>query len=68
MKNIITLPIRRVNALAAETGKAPELAVADLLSTLHSRRMWAHFDRSKSSSTTAVFVYGKNVPTLTGAK
>ena len=64
MKNTITLPMCRVNALSAETGKAPELAVADLLSVFHSCKMWAHLDRSKSSRTEAVFVYGANVPTL----
>ena len=64
MKNILTLPMSRVNALAVETGKAPELAIADLLSVFHSRRMWAHFERSKTTTATAVFVYGANVPTL----
>ena len=32
MKNTLTLPMSRVNALAIETGKTPELAIADLLS------------------------------------
>jgi len=63
MKNTIALPMSRVNALAAETGKTPEVAIADLLSVLHSRRMWAHFDKSKTTTTEAVFVYGANVPT-----
>lgn len=64
MKNLITLPMCRVNALAAETGKTPELAIADLLSVFHSRKMWAHFEKSKTTATTAVFIYGVNVPTL----
>lgn len=53
----------RVNALAAETGKTPEVAVADLLSVLRNRKMWAHFEESKSTSAMAVFSYGANVPT-----
>ena len=64
MKNTLTLPMSRVNALAIETGKTPELAIADLLSVFHSRKMWAHFAKSKSSSGVAIFVYGPNVPTL----
>ncbi len=68
MKNTITLPMSRVNALAAETGKAPELAVADLLTVFHSRKMWAHLERSKTTATVAVFIYGSNVPTLRKGK
>ena len=64
MKSTITLPMSRVNALAAETGKAPELAVAELLSVLHSQKMWAHFKNPKSTGSVAVFIYGSNVPTL----
>ena len=68
MRNTITLPMCRVNALAVETGKAPELAVADLLSVFHSRKMWAHFEKSKTTATVAVFIYGTNVPTLRKGK
>lgn len=64
MRNTITLPMSRVNALAIETGEAPEVAVAALLSVLHSRKMWAHFDKSKTTDTTACFVYGQDVPTF----
>ena len=68
MKNILTLPMSRVNALAAESGKSPELAIANLLSFLHSRKMWAHFEKTKTTCDLAVFVYGCNVPTLRRGK
>ena len=68
MKNTLTLPMSRVNALAIETVKTPELAIADLLSVFHSRKMWAHFEKSKTTTATAVFVYGVNVPTFRKAK
>lgn len=63
MKDIrtIALPTYRVNALAAETGKAPELAIAELLSVLYSRKMWAHYQGHNSSE--SIFIYGQNVPT-----
>ena len=64
MKSTFTLPMCRVNALAAETGKNPEVAIAELLSVLHSRKMWAHFEKSKSTNAVAVFVCGVNVPTF----
>lgn len=66
MKNTITLPMSRVCALVEETSDAfPERVVAKLLSVLHGREMWAHFDVKKSTSEVAVFVYGANVPTPT---
>lgn len=68
MKNTLTLPMSRVNALTVETGKTPEVAIADLLSVFHSRRMWAHFERSKTTDAVAVFIYGENVPTPRKAK
>ena len=68
MKNTIALPMSRVTALAAETGKAPELAIAELLSVFHSRKMWAHLEASKTTNNVAFFVYGKNVPTLRNAR
>ena len=64
MKNTLTLPMSRVNALAIETGKTPELAIADLLSVFYSRKMWAHIEKSKSTNATAVIVYGADVPTF----
>jgi hypothetical protein len=64
MRNTLTLPMSRVNALAAETDTTPEAAISALLSVLHSRKMWAHFDKSKTTTATAVFVYGANVPTF----
>lgn len=64
MKSTLTIPMSRVNALAAETGESPELAIANLLSILRSRKMWAHFDKTKTTDDVAVFVYGCNVPTL----
>lgn len=60
---MLSLPVERVNALASETGKKPELAIADLLSVLHARKMWAHCDEKRTTKTTAVFLYGSYVPT-----
>ena len=57
----LTLPTHRVNALAVETGKDPEVAIAELLSVLHSRKMWAHLRGEHIGE--SVFVYGRNVPT-----
>lgn len=66
MKNTLTLPMSRVCALVEETSDVfPERVVAKLLSVLHGREMWAHFDAKKSTSEVAVFVYGANVPTPT---
>ena len=64
MKNTLTLPMSRVCALVEETSDVlPERVVAKLLSVLHGREMWAHFDAKNSTSEVAVFVYGANVPT-----
>lgn len=68
MRNTLTIPMSRVNALAAETGQSPEQAISSLLSTLLTRKMWAHFEESKTTSDLAVFVYGCNVPTLRRGK
>ena len=68
MKNTITLPMDRVAALVVETHSTPEAAISNLLSVLHSRRMWAHLDERKSSKDVAVFVYGSNVPTPTRSR
>ena len=68
MRNTITLPVKRVAALVAETGDVlPERVIAKLLSTLYSREMWAHLDARKSTNEVAVFVYGSNVPTPTNS-
>lgn len=64
MRKTISLPMLRVNGLAAETKSDPESAVSNLLSVLFARRMWAHFDADKSSAATAVFICSDNVPTL----
>ena len=61
--NTFTIPMRRAQALAVEAGEAAEVVVAQLLSTLHARKMWAHLDGKRSTAATAVFVYGSNVPT-----
>ena len=68
MRNTLTLPRSRVAALVVETNTPSETAVANLLSVLHARKMWAHLDEKKSSRTKAVFVYGANVPTLRHAR
>ena len=61
----ITLPTSRVNALSRETGKQPEEAVADILSVLLGRRMWAHSQPARLGSPDVVlFVYGQNVGTF----
>lgn len=63
MNNTISLPRSRVAALAAETRTSSEIAIAGLLSVLHSRKMWAHLDTKRSTQNVCVFVYGANVPT-----
>lgn len=63
--NTFTIPMSRAEALAVEAGKAAEDVIAQLLSTLHARKMWAHFDAKNSTSEKAVFIYGVNVPTPT---
>lgn len=63
MRGAISLPMGRVTALANEMGKSAELAVADLLSVLCSRKMWAHLKGWDAQGEAAVFVYGDNVPT-----
>lgn len=64
MRKTISLPMCRVNGLAAESKTDPESAVSKLLSVLFARRMWAHLDVNKSSTSTAVFICSDNVPTL----
>ena len=64
MRKTISLPMHRVKGLAIESNTDPESAVSNLLTVLHARKMWAHFDKSKTTSSVAVFICTDNVPTL----